>query len=158
MRSIVNSEVSQHVLKLQQLGAKVNVINSTLCYVNFDISGFVLQYVYNINHRGNYFLERTKPYPLAMQEIDSEKNVVRLIRADVEKFRNALHCHHIDLFITIARQMNETFTNFENTYLNYNLPLEKVEGLMTKLQDIDKDLAELRETSEKLFKEEEKTK
>jgi len=37
MRSIIKAEVSQHTLKLQQLGAKVNVINSTLCYVNFDV-------------------------------------------------------------------------------------------------------------------------
>ena len=54
MRSIINSEVSQHTLKLQQLGAKVNVINSTLCYVDFDISGFMVQYVYNVKQKGNY--------------------------------------------------------------------------------------------------------
>ena len=153
MRSIVNAEVSQHVLKLQQLGAKVNVINSTLCYVNFDVSGFVLQYVYNVNHRGNYFLERTKPYPIALQEFDSEKDVVRLIRKDVEKFKNALKSHHIDLFITLARHINKTFSNFENTFLDYNLPAAFVEDILKRIQDIDSELNAIKETAPKLFEE-----
>jgi len=72
MRNIINSaEVSQHTIKLQQLGAKVQVINSTLCYVQFDLDGVQLQYVYNVNHKGNYFLERIQPYPLAIEEFDS---------------------------------------------------------------------------------------
>jgi hypothetical protein len=151
MRSIVNGEVSQHVIKLQQLGAKVNVINSTLCYVNFDISGFVLQYVYNVNSKGNYFLERTKPYPLALQEFDTEKDVVILIRKDVEKFKNALKSHHIDLFITIARHLNSTFVNFENTFLDYNLPAADVELILKKIQDIDGDLVRLKDTAKKIY-------
>ena len=132
MRSILNAEVSQHTMKLQQLGAKVNVINSTLCYVNFDISGFVLQYVYNVNKRGNYFLERTKPYPLALQEFDSERDVVELIRQDMNKFKNALKCHHIDEFVTMARDINNVFRSFEETFLNYNIPGEKVNKIYKK--------------------------
>ena len=151
MRSLVNSEVSQHTMKLQQLGAKVNVINSTLCYVNFDISGFVLQYVYNINYKGNYFLERTKPYPLAIQEFDSEKDVVELIKKDMEKFKNALKCHHIDSFITIARQINKTFIEFEETFLNYNIPAVKVEKIYKKIQALELEIELIRENAVGLF-------
>lgn len=151
MRSIIKSEVSQHTLKLQQLGAKVDVINSTLCYVNFDICGFGLQYVYNVNIKGNYFLERTKPYPLAISEFDSEQDVVKLIKEDVDKFRNALKCHHIDSFITIARQINRTFTSFENTFLNYNIPGEKVEKIYKKIQALELEIEIIRDNAAALF-------
>lgn len=153
MRSLIKSEVSQHTMKLQQLGAKVNVINSTLCYVDFDISGFVLQYVYNINAKGNYFIERTKPYPLAMNEFDSEKDVVRIIKEDVDKFRNALKCHHIDSFITIARQINTTFRSFEETFLNYNIPGEKVEKIYKKIQALELEIEIIKDNAQTLFEE-----
>jgi hypothetical protein len=153
MRSIVNAQVSQHTLKLQQLGAKVNVINSTLCYVNFDISGFVVQYVYNVNHKGNYFLERTRPYPLAIQEFDSEKDVVALIKMDVDKFKNALKCHHIDKFITIARQINSTFISFEDAFLNYNIPAEKIDKIYKKIQALDLEIEIIKENASTLFDE-----
>lgn len=150
MRRMVDSEISQNTIKLQQMGAKVNVINSTLCYVNFDISGFILQYVYNINHKGNYFLERTRPYPLAMQELDSEKGIVDLIKIDVEKFKNALKCHHIDSFINIARRINYTFESFEDTFLNYNIPAEKVESMYEKIRVLESELEDIRNTAKKL--------
>ncbi len=153
MRSIITAEVSQHTMKLQQLGAKVNVINSTLCYVNFDISGFVVQYVYNVNQKGNYFLERTKPYPLAIQEFDSEKDVVKLIKEDVNKFKNALKCHHIDKFITIARDINRTFSMFEDTFLNYNIPGERVEKIHKKIQALSLEIEIIRDNADKLFDE-----
>ena len=154
MRSIEKSAISKHTLKLQQMGAKVDVINSTLCYVNFDICGFGLQYVYNVNKKGNYFLERTKPYPLAISEFDSEKDVVKLIRADVDKFRNALKCHHIDSFITIARQINKTFISFEDTFLNYNIPGEKVEKIYKKIQALELEIEIIRDNAKALFDEE----
>ena len=61
MRRFIDAEITQHTMKLQQIGAKVQVINSKLCYVNFDIGGFKIQYVYNVNKKGNYLLERIKP-------------------------------------------------------------------------------------------------
>lgn len=155
MRNIINAEVSQHTLKLQQLGAKVNVINSTLCYVNFDICGFVIQYVYNINQKGNYFLERTKPYPLALQEYGSEKDVVKVIREDVDKFRNALKCHHIDSFITIAREINSTYRIFEETFLNYNIPGEKVDKIHKKIQALALEIEIIKDNAQLLFEENE---
>lgn len=151
MRSIVNAEVSQHTMKLQQLGAKVNVINSTLCYVNFDISGLALQYVYNVNYKGNYFLERTKPYPLALQEFDSERDVVELIKKDVDKFRNALKCRHIDNFVTMAKEINHTFRNFEETFLNYNIPGEKVQKIYKKIQALGLEIEIIQDNAIALF-------
>jgi len=146
MRNIINSaEVSQHTIKLQQLGAKVQVINSTLCYVQFDLDGVQLQYVYNVNHKGNYFLERIQPYPLAIEEFDSEHDVVKLIQSDVNKFRNALKSRHVEQFISIAKQIGKTFSTFEDTFLNYNIPTEKVEKIYKKILALEFEIDMIRE-------------
>ncbi len=134
MRKIMNTaEVSENTIKLQQLGAKVQVINSTMCYVNFELDGLTLQYVYNLNRRGNYFLERTKPYPLAIAEFNSENDLVRLIKSDLQKFKNALELPHIEKYITIAKLISTTFSSFEDTFLNYNIPDEKVDKIYKKI-------------------------
>ena len=76
MRKIIDTaEVSELTIKLQQLGAKVNVISSTLCYVDFSLGDLELQYAYNVNYKGNYFLERIKPYPLAIEELGQKKTL-----------------------------------------------------------------------------------
>jgi len=151
MRSILNAEVSQHTMKLQQMGAKVDVINSTLCYVNFDLEGLVLQYVYNVTRKGNYFVERVLPYPLALEEFDDEKDVVKLIKDDVDKFKNALKCHHIESFINIAKQIHKTFNSFEDTFLNYNIPAEKVNKIYKKIQALDLEIEIIRDNAMGLF-------
>lgn len=150
MRRIINAEVSQHTIKLQQLGAKVDVINSTLCYVNFDIGGFVLQYVYNINKKGNYFLERIKPYPLPLLETKNEKDIVKIIRDDIKKFRNALKSHNIESFIEIGRLINRSLEHFENLFLNYNVPKEKIDKMLLKIQVMDLQIELLQESSSKI--------
>ena len=146
MRNIINSaEVSQHTIKLQQMGAKVQVINSTLCYVHFNIEGLDLEYVYNINYNGNYFLERIQPYPLAIEEFDTEHDLVKLIQSDVNKFKNAMKSRHVDRFISIAKQINKTFTTFEDTFLNYNIPTEKVDKIYKKILALEFEIDMIRE-------------
>ena len=80
MRKYVNAEVMQHTMKLQQMGAKVNVVNSKLCYVRFDLSGFIVSYSYNVNSKGKYFLERIKPYPLPLKVFDKEEDVIEICK------------------------------------------------------------------------------
>ena len=155
MRKIINTaEVSEHTIKLQQLGAKVQVITSTMCYVNFELDGIVLQYVYNMNKRGNYFLERTKPYPLAIAEFDSETDVVKLIKSDLQKFKNALKSPHIDRYITIAKQISSTFSTFEDTFLNYNIPDEKVEKIYKKILALELEIEVIRDIAKQLYEKE----
>ncbi|MBN2878626.1 MAG: hypothetical protein JXN65_03255 [Clostridia bacterium] len=157
MRNIINSaEVSQHTIKLQQLGAKVQLVNSTLCYVNFSLEGLELQYAYNVNYKGNYFLERIKPYPLALQEVSDEKGVVKIISEDVDKFKNALQSNHSQSFISMAQQISRIFTVFEDTFLNYNIPFEKVEKMYKKILALEFEIDMIREISSEIYSEENK--
>ena len=151
MRIINSAEISQHTIKLQQLGGKVQVINSTLCYVNFDLDGLELQYVYNVNHKGNYFLERIKPYPLALQEVDDEKGIVKIIKGDVDKFKNALNSNHSQSFVSMAQQISKAFSKFEDTFLNYNIPKEKVEKIYKKILALEFEIDMIREISTEIY-------
>ena len=146
MRNIINSgEVSQHTIKLQQIGATVQVVNSTLCYVRFNLDGLELEYVYNVNKDGNYFLERIKPYPLVIEEFDTEHDVVKLIESDINKFKNAQKSRHADRFISIAKQISKTFSTFEDTFLNYNIPTEKVDKIYKKILALEFEIDMIRE-------------
>jgi hypothetical protein len=151
MRKILNAEIMQQTLKLQQMGAKVKVINSKLCYVSFDISGFTIQYVYNVNSKGNYFLERIKPYPLPLKEFEDEQDVIDIIEVDVEQFKNALKSHNIDHFIDVSRSLNQTMKKFEDLFLYYNIPNEDVKNILDKIHTFEEELDKMKETSERLY-------
>jgi len=151
MRKLINAEVMQNTMKLQQLGAKVQVINSKLCYVNFDIGGFKIQYVYNVNSKGNYFLERIKPYPLPLKEFESEQDIVDIIDIDVEQFRNALKSHNIEGFINISRKLNQTLKKFEDLFLYYNVPAAEIDVMINKLTDFDDEIEKMKGEAERLY-------
>ena len=99
MRKLINAEVMQHTMKLKQLGGTVEVINSKMCYVKFDLSGFKVSYSYNVNAKGQYFLERIKPYPLALRVFDREEDVIEIIDIDLEQLTSAIKTHHVTEFI-----------------------------------------------------------
>lgn len=151
MRKLVNAEVLEQTMKLQQLGAKVNVINSKLCYVMFDISGFTLEYVYNVNKKGNYFLERIKPYPLALKEFTCENDVVDIISIDVEQFKNAAISHHSGEFVDTGRKLTKVLKKFEDLFLYYNISTENMELLIEKLKDFDDELDKVKDKSKRLY-------
>lgn len=151
MRKLINAEVLEHSMKLQQMGGKVNIVNSKLCYVDFDISGFTLQYVYNINKKGNYFLERIKPYPLPLKEFESENDVVEIISIDLEQFKNAIRSHHSSEFVDTGRAINAVLKKFEDLYLYYNISSEHLGELTTHLKDLENIISKVKDESERLY-------
>ncbi|MBK5251911.1 MAG: hypothetical protein JJE29_04680 [Peptostreptococcaceae bacterium] len=151
MRKFLDAEITQHTMKLQQMGAKVQVINSKLCYVNFDISGFKIQYVYNVNKKGNYFLERIKPYPMPIKEFELEQDVIDIIEVDVEQFKSALKSHNIEEFINISRTLNKTLKKFEDLFLYYNIPGKEIDNIVEKLESFEKEIDDLETKSERLY-------
>lgn len=151
MRKYVDAEVTQHSFKLQQMGGKVNVINSKLCYVRFDVSGFKIEYVYNVNSKGKYFLERIKPYPLALKEFEREEDVIQIIEIDLNQFRSAIKSHNINSFIDISRNLNMTLKKFEDLFLYYNVPKEEVENLMGNLKKFEENIDVIKGKSKRIF-------
>ncbi|MGE0003535.1 MAG: hypothetical protein AB7S88_03640, partial [Candidatus Izemoplasmatales bacterium] len=94
MNKYVLSETNQHVMKLVQMGANVTVVSSQMVYVSFDITPEIkVSYVYNINKKNRYYLERIKPYPIAVKEFETADDICNIIKIDVEQFKNAV-CSH----------------------------------------------------------------
>lgn len=151
MRKLIEAEVTLQTMKLQQMGAKVHVISSKMCYVKFDLSGFQVEYAYNINKHGNYFLERIAPYPLPLREFDREDAVIDIIEIDLEQFKNAIKSHNIDSFININRKLTQTIKRFEDLFLYYNVPAEENDIIFKKLSEIDEEIEKTKASSKRIY-------
>ncbi len=151
MRKYINSEASQHEMKLIQMGAEVEHINSKMCYVKFCFGDIKVSYVYNMNKKNKYFLERTKPYPRPMRESDNENDIVKIIEVDIRQFKNASHSRNIEEFIEINKELNKTIKLFEDLFLYYNVP--KIENviIMKKIKEIQEEIFKTQEISERVF-------
>lgn len=151
MRKYVNAEALKHSMKLSQLGGSVTQINGKMCYVRFKVNEIDLEYVYNINTKGQYFLERIKPYPLPLKEFNNEDDVVNIIEIDLEQFTNATHSHNIDAFLSISTKLNETLKRFEDLYLYYNVPEVETKIILEKIEEIQSEISKTKETCERVY-------
>lgn len=151
MRKYINAEAMQHSMKLIQMGAKVNQVNSKMCYVVFEVGKLELEYVYNINGKGQYFLERIKPYPLPMKVYEREEDLIDIIEIDVEQFKNAVHSHNIDEFICINSKLNETIKKFEDLFLYYNVAEIEAKNIVSKINEIQSIIKDTKDASERVY-------
>ncbi|MCT4634518.1 MAG: hypothetical protein N4A76_17535 [Firmicutes bacterium] len=151
MRKYVNSEAVQHNMKLMQMGADVHQINSKMCYVSFELEDVKVAYVYNINSKGKYFLERIKPYPLPIKAFDKEDDIIKIIRIDIEQFNNAKKSKNIDDFIEINSTLNKTIKKFEDLFLYYNVPGFDVRQMKEAIEVIDNSIEEIKSKSERIY-------
>ncbi len=151
MRKLMNAEIMEHDFKLRQMGADVYVVNSKMCYVLFMVGKHEISYVYNINTKGRYFLERIKPYPLALREFENEADVIEIIEIDLEQFKNASHSHNIDAFIDINKRFNLSLRKFEDLFLYFNVPKETADHIQEELDRIDALIEETKVTANRLY-------
>lgn len=151
MRKLMNAEVMEHDFKLRQMGADVQVINSKMCFVVFLVGKYEIAYVYNINKKGKYFLERIKPYPLALREFEKEEDVIDIIEIDLEQFKNASNSHNIESFVDINVNFNRSLLKFEDLFLYYNVPKETADRIKEHLNSIDTIIEETKHTAERLY-------
>lgn len=155
MKSYVLSEASEHEMRLVQMGAKVVQVNSKMCFVTFNISGIEIEYVYNINNKNKYFIERVKPYPLALKVTDTEKELISIIEIDLAQFSRAAKSHNFNYFLEIGTAMNTTIKKFEDLFLYYNIPTEECLSIQSKINDILDHIHKTKEVSERVFFEKE---
>ncbi|MDF2840894.1 MAG: hypothetical protein K0Q99_1666 [Clostridia bacterium] len=147
----LNVEASQHEMRLIQMGAKVEQINSKMCYIKFVIEGIPVEYVYNLNKKNKYFLERTKPYPLAVKAYENVADLVEVINVDIKQFKNVVKSKNIESFLAINKELISTIKKFEDLFLYYNVPTEEVELLKNKIGEIQQEIAKTKETAERVF-------
>ncbi len=137
MDKYINSETSQHIMKLIQLGANVQVVSGKMVYVKFVLEhDLEVSYVYHINKNKKYFLERIKPYPLSLREFDSASDVIETIKIDFNQYTNAVKSHNIQKFVKINKDLHETIKAFEDLFLYYNIPTELISKIETSIGEI----------------------
>lgn len=151
MRRYIEADAMGQAMKLMQLGAKVTKINSKTVYVQFELDGLQLEYVYNLNSKGKYFLERIKPYPLPLNLCEAETDIVDIIEIDVEQFSKAVKSHNIDSFIEINLKLNELLKKFEDLFLYYNVPSEEFAIIHSKLEEVRKEIEYTKNNSKRLY-------
>lgn len=151
MKSYILSEASEHEMKLVQMGAKVEQISSKMCYVKFNVNDVEVEYVYNINTKNQYFLERIKPYPLALKTLDTEDRVVKLIGIDLEQFKNAVTSSNINCFIEVGNDLNNAMKKFEDLFLYYNVSKEECELIHQKVEAVIEEVYHAKSTSERVY-------
>ncbi len=151
MRKLMNAEVMEHTMRLRQMGADVQVVNSKMCFVVFQLEEFDVAYCYNVNKKGRYFLERIKPYPLALREFEKEQDVIDIIEIDLEQFTNAVKSHNIEAFIEINQRLNQTLLKFEDLFLYYNVPKEETDIILNRLHEIDEEILKTKSTANRVY-------
>jgi len=152
MDKYINSEASQHIMKLLLLGANVQVVSGKTVYVKFNLNeNLDVAYVYHINKHNKYYLERIKPYPLAIREFDTDADVVEVISIDYIQYKNAINSHNITHFVDINKNLHKTAKAFEDLFLYYNISDEVFKSIENNIADIHKTITQASKESKRLF-------
>ena len=145
--AIMSSRLIRHQIckeELKKLGARVLDIQGIMFYVKFILNDNVkLSYIYHLNPDNTYFLERIKPYSMAIGEYDNEEDIVDTIRVDLEQFKNAMNSKNFVSFIEIDNKISKLVRIFEDLYLYYNIEssdLDTLEDGVYKVLEIIKDI------------------
>jgi hypothetical protein len=139
MNKYVHTETTVHSMILLQLGANIEIVSGKMVYVEFKLEKDVtVSYVYHINKKNRYFLERIKPYPLPIKEVESMKEVIEAIMVDYNQFKNAVNSNNIQRFIQTNKRLHKTMKELEDLFLYYNVD-------ESMLVQYDKTIAELEE-------------
>lgn len=146
-----NVENDRHDMVLRQMGGEVLSIYGVLCYVKFNIEGLQIEYVYNINSKKKYFLQRIKPYPLSAGVFESPDDVIDIISIDIDQFKNAIHSKKLDRVIDINSELGETIRNIDDLFLYYKVPEESLDLISDRIRDIKNIISSTKAKSERIF-------
>jgi hypothetical protein len=148
--NVVSSQQDALEMRLKQLGAEVQSIHGILCYVKFDIENMEVSYVYNINAKNQYYLQRVRPYPIVAGVFPTQKEIVKFIKWDMQQFRNASKSRVFNKFIEVNKKLHLTMLSIEDLFLTHNVPVERMEQIEQLLNDIEKVVNETRQSSSKI--------
>ena len=104
----MRSEVSDDMINvmLRQMGAVS--IKTTPAYISiakFEVGDLRLTYMYEVKDE-NIYLQRVDPYPMMIGKIYNDQQVVEIIAADLQRFKNAYNSSNFSRFIKIANDMS----------------------------------------------------
>ena len=145
----MRSEVSDDMINvmLRQMGAVS--IKTTPAYISiakFEIGDIRLTYMYEVKDE-NIYLQRVDPYPMMIGKIYNDQQVVEIIAADLERFRNAYNSSNFSRFLHIAGDMSSVNMEIENLFMRHNVSKADLEKIDSMMEEIHGKLNEMKETS-----------
>jgi len=112
-KKFLDLEKDIHDIKLKQMGAELEAIRGIMHYVRFQLDDTAVKYVYHINKKEKYFLQRRSPYPLNVGTYESKDDVINIIQHDMAQIRNAKQSKKFNKFIEINKKIS-TILSREN--------------------------------------------
>lgn len=152
MRSMISDDMIN--IMLRQMGAVS--IKTTPAYVNiakFEIGSLKLTYMYEVKEEDIY-LQRVSPYPMMIGKIYNEQQVVEIIAADLNKFKNACSSSNFYKFIEITGNAVSFNKEIENLFMHHNVAKEDLEELAQMMEEVHSKLSHLMKKSPLLDKKE----
>jgi len=129
---------------LRQMGA-TSIITKP-AYINivkFDISEELsITYLYELKENEGIYLQRQKPYPMYISEPADENELVETIKADIDKFKDALTSSNFSKFIVFAEKAAEVNKKMEELLLSpKNVETSDIDKVNADLDQIEADVA-----------------
>ncbi|MGB9839534.1 hypothetical protein [Thermovenabulum sp.] len=125
-----------HEMMLRQMGGKVTVFLGKQCHVKFTVEGYEISYVYNINAKNKYFLQRVKPYPMAAGVYEDLKDVVKMIEIDLEQLKEVIKSGKFEKFLDLNKRILDTARNLEDLFFYYKVDEELFDDLLKRIEEI----------------------
>lgn len=150
--NILSAEQDNMDMQLTQMGAKVKSIHGLVCFVRFYINDTEIFYVYNINAKNQYYLQKVLPYSVGAGVFTTPKEIINYIKKDISYYKTASKSSIFHDFIDINVRLHESVRKMEETFMNYNVPHDKMEEVVKKIEQINKILEEVQRKEEPIEK------
>lgn len=145
--------VQESMLKcqLELLGATVYKMKGSIRYVDFLIDSIKFKYIYHINRKNKYLLERISPYSMPIATFNTEEDIINTIKEDISKFKNAHNSNKFERFIETNKNFIKIAKSFEDIYLHYNVSKYDLNDIDMKLEEINNKLTYIIEKDEVVY-------
>lgn len=137
--AIMSSRMIRHEIckeEFKSIGGKVIDIQGIMFIVKFNINNNRISYAYHLNEDGSFFLERIRPYTLAIGDFKCEEDIVDVVKVDIEQFTNAMNSKNYMQFIEIDTHLSKLVRLFEDLYLYYNISPDDLTHLNTSVDGV----------------------
>ncbi len=141
---------SVNKIKLKHLGADVKRIESKIYHATFDVEGTKLEYYYNINESGKFFLERMAPYYKNFSVFTEENEAIKAIYEDVQYFKNAVKSHNYKKFLDMSIEMGRIHQAYADMFLHHNVSQEDLEDIRKNLLAVRSKVDMLNKTTKEI--------
>jgi len=153
--AIMSSRLIRHQIckeEFKSLGARVLDIQGIMFYIKFTLKNNIkLSYIYHLNPDNTYFLERIKPYSMAIGDFNNEEDIVDTIKVDLEQFENAINSKNFNTFIDIDHKISKLARLFEDLYLYYNIKPEDLVNLEDEVYKLLETIIEIKSNSQRVY-------